>query len=174
MTLTLKDHTRVWDTDLSHHNLRSGLSAFPTGVVAVAGLAEDRREVMVSSSFGVGISWDPALVAFSAQNTSRTWPRLRQAASLGVSLLAADQTHLCQQLASREGDRFAGLDVHVSPNEALLIEGAALWLETRLHAEVPAGDHTVVLLEVTGFADHTDEVAPAALHRNLFHGLRAL
>ena len=113
-------------------------------------------------------------MAFSAQNTSRTWPRLRQAASLGVSLLAADQTHLCRQLASREGDRFAGLDVHVSPNEALLIEGAALWLETRLHAEVPAGDHTVVLLEVTGFADHTDEVAPAALHRNLFHGLRAL
>ena len=66
--------------------------------------------------------------------------------------------------------RFRG----ITTREALLIEGAALWLETRLHAEVPAGDHTVVLLEVTGFADHTDEVAPAALHRNLFHGLRAL
>ena len=36
------------------------------------------------------------------------------------------------------------------------------------------GDHTVVLLEVTAFADHTDAAPPAALHRNLFHGLRAL
>jgi len=32
----------------------------------------------------------------------------------------------------------------------------------------------VVLLEATAFADHTDAAPPAALHRNLFHGLRAL
>ena len=79
-----------------------------------------------------------------------------------------------RELASREGDRFAGLDVHRSPHDALLIGGSSLWLETRVHAEVPAGDHTVVLLEVTAFADHTDAAPPAALHRNLFHGLRAL
>lgn len=174
MTLTHEPHTAAWDTDLSLGNLRSGLSAFPTGVVALAGLADDVPEVMVSSSFGVGISWEPALVSFSAQNSSRTWPRLRRAGAIGVSLLAADQTPLCGQLAAREGDRFAGLDVHRSPHDALLIGGSSLWLETRVHAEVPAGDHTVVLLEVTAFADHTDDAPPAALHRNLFHGLRAL
>lgn len=174
MTLTLDRTAVAWDTDLSPRNLRSGLSAFPTGVVAVAGVVDDAREVMVSSSFGVGISWEPALVSFSAQNTSRTWPRLRRAAAIGVSLLAADQTHLCRQLASREGDRFAGLDVHRSPQDALLLEGSSLWLETRLHSEVPAGDHTVVLLEVTGFADHAHAAPPAALHRDLFHGLRTL
>ena len=63
MTLTHEPHTAAWDTDLSLGNLRSGLSAFPTGVVALAGLADDTPEVMVSSSFGVGISWEPALVS---------------------------------------------------------------------------------------------------------------
>lgn len=132
MTLTHEPHTATWDTDLSLGNLRSGLSAFPTGVVALAGLADGVPEVMVSSSFGVGISWEPALVSFSAQNSSRTWPRLRRAGAIGVSLLAADQTPLCRQLASREGDRFAGLDVHRSPHDALLIGGSSLWLETRV------------------------------------------
>ena len=32
MTLTHEPHTAAWDTDLSLGNLRSGLSAFPTGV----------------------------------------------------------------------------------------------------------------------------------------------
>ena len=113
MTLTHEPHTAAWDTDLSLGNLRSGLSAFPTGVVALAGLADGVPEVMVSSSFGVGISWEPALVSFSAQNSSRTWPRLRRAGAIGVSLLAADQTPLCRQLASREGDRFALSLIHI-------------------------------------------------------------
>ncbi|CAM3657511.1 flavin reductase [Micrococcus flavus] len=164
----------VWNTDVSKDSLRSGLAVFPTGVVAVSGHVDGHPEVMVSSSFGVGISWEPALVSFSAQNTSRTWPRLRRAETIGISLLAEDQAHLCRQLASRDGDRFAGVDVHASPAGAPLLEGSSLWLETRLHAEVPAGDHTVVLLEVTGFADHTDDFPPATLHRNLFHGLRGL
>ena len=64
--------------------------------------------------------------------------------------------------------------MHRSPQDALLLEGSSLWLETRLHSEVPAGDHTVVLLEVTGFADHAHAAPPAALHRDLFHGLRTL
>lgn len=164
----------LWSTDVSKDSLRHGLSAFPTGVVAVTGRVDGRDEAMVSSSFGVGISWEPALVSFSAQNTSRTWPRLRRAETIGISLLAEDQTHLCRQLASREGDRFAGVDVHRSPLGAPLLDGSSLWLETRIHAEVPAGDHTVVLLEVTGFADRTDDAPPATLHRNLFHGLRGL
>lgn len=164
----------VWNHDVSKGSLRSGLAAFPTGVVAVTGRVDGRPEVIVSSSFGVGISWEPALVSFSAQNTSRTWPRLRAADRIGISLLAESQAHLCGQLSSRTGDRFAGVDVHDSPAGAPLLEGSSLWLETRLHAEVPAGDHTVVLLEVTGFADHTDRFPPATLHRNLFHGLNAL
>lgn len=164
----------LWDTDVSVLNLRRGLSAVPTGVVAVTGHTGDVDEVMVSSSFAVGVSWEPALVSFSAQQSSRTWPRLRQARTLGVSLLAEDQRHLCPQLSSRTGDRLAGLDLHRTDDGTPLLEGSSLWLQTRLHAEVDAGDHTVVLLEVLGFADHTDAHAPAALHRNTFTGLHPL
>lgn len=163
-----------WDADVTPLNLRRGLGAFPTGAVAVTARVDGRDEVMVSSSFAVGVSWEPALVSFSAQKSSRTWTRLRRADTLGVSLLAEDQRHLCRQLSSRTGDRLAGLELHRTGRGTPLLEGSSLWLETRLHAEVDAGDHTVVLLEVLGFADHTDVHAPAALHHNAFTGLRPL
>lgn len=163
-----------WDEDITPLNLRRGLGAFPTGAVAVTGRSGGVDEVMVSSSFAVGVSWEPALVSFAAQKSSRTWPRLRSADTLGISLLAEEQHHLCRQLASRTGDRLAGLELHRTGRGTPLLEGSSLWLETRLHAEVDAGDHTVVLMEVLGFADHTDLHAPAALHHNAFAGLRPL
>ena len=163
-----------WDEDITPLNLRRGLGAFPTGAVAVTGRSGGVDEVMVSSSFAVGVSWEPALVSFAAQKSSRTWPRLRSADTLGISLLAEDQHRLCRQLSSRSGDRLAGVDLHRTDRRTPLLEGSSVWLETRLHAEVDAGDHTVVLLEVLGFADHTDVHAPAALHHNAFAGLRPL
>ena len=163
-----------WDEDITPLNLRRGLGAFPTGAVAVTGRSGGVDEVMVSSSFAVGVSWEPALVSFAAQKSSRTWARLRNVDTLGVSLLAEEQHHLCRQLASRTGDRLAGLELHRTGRGTPLLEGSSLWLETRLHAEVDAGDHTVVLMEVLGFADHTDLHAPAALHHNAFTGLRPL
>ena len=163
-----------WDEDITPLNLRRGLGAFPTGAVAVTGRSGGVDEVMVSSSFAVGVSWEPALVSFAAQKSSRTCARLRNVDTLGVSLLAEEQHHLCRQLASRTGDRLAGLELHRTGRGTPLLEGSSLWLETRLHAEVDAGDHTVVLMEVLGFADHTDLHAPAALHHNAFTGLRPL
>ena len=57
MTLTHEPHTATWDTDLSLGNLRSGLSAFPTGVVALAGLADGVPEVMVSFRCAPAVRW---------------------------------------------------------------------------------------------------------------------
>ncbi|MDO5634363.1 MAG: flavin reductase family protein [Micrococcus sp.] len=164
----------TWERDITPLTLRRGLAAFPTGVVAVTGTHDDGTDVMVSSSFAVGISWEPALVSFAAQRSSRTWPRLRAADTIGVSLLSDAQTHLCPQLSSRTADRLAGVPTHVTDRGTVLLAESSLWLETRVHQELDAGDHVIVLLEVLGFADHSEHRPPAALHLNAFHGLNAL
>jgi len=160
------------DTELSTQTLRTAFSHFPSGVAALCGIANGEKEGLVASSFTVGVSLEPALVSFAVQNTSRTWPRLKQAERIGISVLAEGHTDVCRQLASKDGDRFAGLDVRASERGALFLEDAALWLDTTVYAELPAGDHHVVLLEVHGVHDHSSEHEPLVFHRSAFRNLR--
>lgn len=163
---------RELDRELTVQTLRSAFSHFPSGVAALAGVAQGVKEGLVASSFTVGVSLEPALVSVAVQNTSRTWPRLKQAERIGISILGEGQTTVCRQLAAKEGDRFAGLDVRSTDHGALLLNGAALWLDTTVYAELPAGDHTMVLLEVHGVQDHSSEHEPIVFHRSAFRNLR--
>ncbi len=44
-------------------------------------------------------SLEPALVSFSVVNTSKTWPDLRRATHLGVTILADQHGEVCRRLA---------------------------------------------------------------------------
>jgi flavin reductase (DIM6/NTAB) family NADH-FMN oxidoreductase RutF len=166
------NRTAELDTDLSTQTLRSAFSHFPSGVAALCGIANDQKEGLVASSFTVGVSLEPALVSFAVQNTSRTWPRLKRAERIGISILAEGHTDVCRQLASKDGDRFEGLGVRASDRGALFLDDAALWLETSVYAELPAGDHQMVLLEVHAVHDHSSEHEPLVFHRSAFRNLR--
>lgn len=65
-------------TELDATELRKAFSAFPTGVVALAGTVDGEPTVLVASSFAVGVSQDPPLVMFAVQHSSTTWPVLRK------------------------------------------------------------------------------------------------
>ena len=128
-------------------------SRFPTGVVALAAHDGSSPQGMVASSFAVGISFDPPMVSLAVQNTSKTWPLLRSLPSLGISILADDQQELCRKLASRskKDARFDSVDFDVLPSGAIAIGGSMAVMEVELAQEVPAGDHTMVLLNVKDY-----------------------
>jgi flavin reductase (DIM6/NTAB) family NADH-FMN oxidoreductase RutF len=73
--------------DLEPTRLRKAFGVFPTGVVAVAAEVDGRLVGLAASSF-TSVSRDPPLVSFSIANVSRTWPDLRRAVHLGVTVLA--------------------------------------------------------------------------------------
>ncbi|WP_136090321.1 flavin reductase family protein [Auritidibacter ignavus] len=158
--------------DISPHNLRHALEQYPTGVVALAGYAQGVKEGLVATSFTVGVSVEPPLVSFAIQNHSRTWPRMREADHIGVSIMGSRQSHICAQLASRSKDRFAGLDLRYSERGSIFLQGAAQWLDTSVYAELPAGDHHIVLLEVHGLASSTQQTSPLVRHRRAFRDLK--
>lgn len=152
--------------------LRTAFDRFPVGVVALCSRVGGRHEGMVTSSFAVGISYEPALVSFSVRNESRTWQRLKHGYRLGVSVLADEHREVCYQLASRdETKRFNGLDVTLADSGALFLDRAALWLETSVYDTVPAGDHTIVLLKVHAVSQGEDHGEPIVLHGKTFHDL---
>jgi flavin reductase (DIM6/NTAB) family NADH-FMN oxidoreductase RutF len=153
------------NVDVMPDALRSVFGTFPTGVVAVCGIVEGERVGMAVSSF-TPVSLDPPLVAFCVQRTSRTWPQLRTAPRLGISVLADGHAGAARTLAARDGDRFAGVDT-VTADGAVHLRGSPSTLTCTLDNVVDAGDHFLVVLRVRGaFADV--DIAPLVFHRSAF------
>ena len=73
--------------DLDPAQLKEAFGVFPSGVVAVAAEVGGALVGLAASSF-TSVSIDPPLVQFSVANTSKTWPVLRRAEHLGVTILA--------------------------------------------------------------------------------------
>ena len=144
--------------------LRRTFALFPSGVAAIAAEVDGAPRVLVASSFQVGISADPPLVLFAVQRTSESWPVLKRAARLGVSVLGEAHEAACRQLASKVADRFSGIATERTASGAILIDGAPVHLECSVHGGMPAGDHDVVLLRIHRLA--ADPAAPPLV----FHG----
>src|SRR3982751_2763849 len=84
--------------DLDPLLLRKAFGIFPSGVVAVAAQVDGVLVGLAASSF-TSVSLDPPLVSFSIANTSKTWPDLRRAKHLGVTILADRHATVARQLA---------------------------------------------------------------------------
>lgn len=152
--------------------LRRVYGCFPSGVAAVcARVADGLTAGMAVSSFTT-VSLDPPLVSVFMQKTSTTWPVLRTARSLGVSVLAEGQEDVARSLAARGGDRFAALDTTTTDAGAVFVVGAAAWLDCAVQIEHEAGDHTVVLLSVRSLAGDPTH-PPLVFHGSRFRGLTA-
>ena len=145
--------------------LRLTFGCFPSGVIAVCAMRNQRPAGMVVSSF-TSVSLDPALVSICIMNSSQTWASLRDAPRLGLSILGDEQEPTCRQLASRSPDRFADVEYECTAEGAVLLSGATAWLDCALHDEFRAGDHTIVVLAIRGLHAH-----PTA-RPLVFHGSR--
>jgi flavin reductase (DIM6/NTAB) family NADH-FMN oxidoreductase RutF len=136
---------------------RSILGHFATGVVAITAIdPETGRPIGLAANSFTSVSLDPALVSFCVAHTSTTWPRLRKAERHCVNILSAPQRDVCLQLASKGGDKFAGLEWTESPNGEPVIDGALAWLECSVEAEHVAGDHVIVVARVHHLERHHD------------------
>jgi flavin reductase (DIM6/NTAB) family NADH-FMN oxidoreductase RutF len=153
----------------SPKELRRVFSAFPTGVTAVAGLADGVPVGLAASSF-TSVSLEPALVSVCADLRSSTWPVLRTLPRLGISVLGAHHEEACRRLSSKSGDRFAALDTRVSADGAVFVEGASAWLDCSIEAEYPAGDHDIIVFRVHDL-DADLGVAPLVFRGGAFRRL---
>lgn len=152
-------------------NLRRTFSYFPSGVVALIAEVDDEPRGLVAATFTVGVSIEPPLVLCAIQNSSETWPLLRRADTIGISVLAEDQGPLGLQIGSkRRAERFAGVPLRSCGTQARFIAGAPVWFECDVHAEYPAGDHAVVLLRVLGLGADP-ELRPLVFHGSAFRQL---
>jgi flavin reductase (DIM6/NTAB) family NADH-FMN oxidoreductase RutF len=153
--------------DLDPVRLRQAFGSFPTGVVAVAAQVDGELVGLAASSF-TSVSLDPPLVSISLARTSKTWPGLRRAAHLGLTVLADHHGGLCRQLAGPVEQRFDGVDVTVTPDGAVVVDDGLAMFDTTIHREVEAGDHVLVLLELHAVEHPELGQPPLVFHRSRF------
>ncbi len=156
--------------DLDPALLREAFGVFPSGVVAVAAEVDGALVGLAASSF-TSVSLDPPLVQFSIANTSKTWPDLRRASHLGVTILADHHGEVCRQLAGAVEQRFDGVDVTATEDGAVTLDDGLAAFDTSIYREVEAGDHTIVLLRLHALQHADDEVGaglPLVFHRSGF------
>lgn len=154
--------------ELGPTTLRRAFAEFPTGVVAICAELDGQPVAMVASTF-VGVSLSPALVTACIQNSSATWSKLRHADHLGISVLGQSQDAVARALAARAADKFDQISTTRSATGAIFVDSSCAWLDVTLVREIPAGDHSIVLMEVTGL--HILDELPMVFHRSRFSRL---
>ena len=146
---------------------RRVLGHYPTGVTVVTAACPDGPEGMTIGSF-TSVSLDPPLVSFCPGHDSDSWVRMREVGHFCVNVLGDGQADVSVTFASKIEDRFTGLSTRVEATGAPVIDGCLAWIDCRVHAIHPAGDHEIVIGEVValGTADGTGESADGPL---VFH-----
>lgn len=163
------DPVKSGQPEVDAARLRTLYGRYPTGVAAVCALKDGLPVGMVATSF-TPVSMEPALVSICVQHTSNTWPVLSEGGRLGVSVLSSSQEAAVLQIAAKNVDRFAGISWFASESNGVFLADAAAWFDCTISASIPAGDHDVVLLEVTGTAVN-EAAPPLVFHDSRFRTL---
>ena len=119
----------------------------PVGVVTVS--AGGQSAGLTVDSF-VSLSLEPPLVGIALRRHAALHELLREAGAFALSILGSGQEHLAQHFARGVPPigLWTGIETRDGELGAPLIEGAFGWVECRLAAEHPAGDHTLFVGEV--------------------------
>lgn len=137
---------------------------FATGVTIVTAFdAEDRPAGMTVNSFA-SVSLDPPLISVAIDHAASAFPALRAAERWTVNILEAHQEALSRRFAAVDRDRFDGVGWHRGTEGELLLEGVLAWIVCRRWKAIEAGDHTILIGEVTG-GDAAEQGRPLLFYR---------
>lgn len=157
------------DTALGQRSFRDVLGRFPTGVVVIAARTPAGPLGMAMNSFA-SVSLDPPLVVVCAAYSSVTWPGIRAAGGFAVSVLGAGHEDLCRLFSTRGAERFGGPHWTDTASGHPVLADALSWLDCRIAAVQPAGDHELVLARAVDGAVGTG-TEPLVFHAGRYIGL---
>src|SRR2546427_4525536 len=127
------------------------LRSFPYGLYAVT-VAHDGDEHGMTANWVTQAAFEPPMVAVAVENTSKTISMIRDAHHFGVNVLQSGQRELAGKLgrsSEQAPQKLKGVKTKPAPESgAPVIADCLGWVECRVVATLPSGDHTLVLGEV--------------------------
>jgi flavin reductase (DIM6/NTAB) family NADH-FMN oxidoreductase RutF len=146
---------------------RSMFSEVCTPVGAVTAILDGKPHGTTVNAF-VPISPDPPTLLVSLDRTSALLHIVQRTRRFGLNVLADDQWLIAKALATKDKDKFAGLQWRLEHGVPRL-DGASGWLACEVKDAMPAADHVLVIGRVDS-AESTGK-SPLLYHRRSFRGL---
>lgn len=150
-------------------HFRNVMGRVPTCVTVVTGLVDDAPLAMVIGSF-VSVSLEPPMAGFFATSTSGSWLALKEAPVLGVNVLGAEQEDTSNAFMRPPESRFDDIDWTVADGAPRIADCAA-WITMTTNSITPAGDHDVIICDVTSMEAATEPMAPLVFHGGAYRRL---
>jgi len=138
---------------------RNVLGHFATGVTIVTTANEGKVAGFTANAF-CSVSLDPPLVLVCITNTSSALALIEASRIFSVNILAADQEDLARCFAKsgpEKNERFCTPDHHTQTTGAPIFDHALAWVDCRLHAIYPGGDHIIAVGEVVALGMHESD-----------------
>jgi flavin reductase (DIM6/NTAB) family NADH-FMN oxidoreductase RutF len=129
--------------------LRDAMGCFATGITIVTAHDAAGIPVGLTANSFTSVSLDPPLLLVCISNTSSSADALRAAERFGVNVLQIAQQPTSNRFASRSEDRFAATPWTKGESGVPLLEGSLVSFECKRHALHEAGDHFILVGEVT-------------------------
>ena len=157
----------TFDPSTDADSFRGALGSFVTGVTVVTTDGRDGPVAIVANSFA-SVSLDPPLVLWSPAKSSRRFEHFAGARRFAINVLAASQRDICAAVI-RSKTAIGQIPHHLSHCGMPLIDDALAVFECTLSASHDAGDHVIVVGEVTKCHHRTG--TPLVFHNGLYTGL---
>lgn len=126
---------------------RDALGSFGTGVAVITCCDAEGPVSIAANSFS-SVSLDPPLVLWSPAVSSSRHDSFVAAKRFCIHILGADQQDICTA-AARGGRSFETGGWTINPDGIPVLNNALVRLDCTHHAAHGAGDHTIVLGQVT-------------------------
>lgn len=147
--MTGTDTTR----DTERRALRDAFGAFMTGVTIVTTIGENGAPVGLTANAFASVSLDPPLLLVCISTRSHSLPAFQRSGGFAVNILSNAQQELSNRFARPAKDRFDGVAWTPGPVGGPVLKDVCGWFDCRLHDQMEAGDHIIMIGRVEGF-DH--------------------
>lgn len=152
---------------------RQVMGQFATGVTIVTTSVDGLYHGMTANAV-TSVSLSPTLILVCVDNRARTRRYVEEAGAFAVSILSEDQQNLSVYFAGPRDEgpnELEGIPYRLGETGSPIIEGALGYLDCRLVAAYPGGDHTIFVGEVVD-ADFTTGRLPLIYHRSRYARLQ--
>lgn len=129
---------------------RRALSAFATGVTVVSAARADGRMSGITVNSLTSVSLRPRLLLWCLGDQSERYDVFAGAEHWGVTVLGADEKALAVRYARAERETIEAGEAEMFESAPVLQAGVAHFA-CRTHDRRVAGDHLIIIGEVTGF-----------------------
>lgn len=156
----------------SAEQFRQVMGQFATGVTVVTTRLGDELHGMTANAV-TSLSLEPLLVLVCVDKAADTHDILSESGVFAVNILSHEQAELSTRFADKDSDaahRLSEVPHRFAATGSPILEGCLAYLDCRVVAQYPGGDHTIFIGQVEDAAV-AGEGSPLIFHRGRYSRL---